>query len=133
MTLSQAIRKGCPLVPATKGLAFRFEADGKDWAARRAHHKALLGADAFGTALVGLAGDAGKAVERSFSHNNGPLGVLYEMYPQLTQKKVQCPQCMRLAAWTFPAPTILSAVVWHLQDSHSWSREHVADYLEEIA
>jgi hypothetical protein len=131
MTLSEAIRKGIPLVPATKFCALRFEADGKQWAKREAHEQPLVGADALGTALIGLAGDAAKAVERGYAHRNGPLSVLFEFYPQLTTKMVQCPDCLRKANWApGKPPTILVGLLRHLTDVHDYTREQIADYLE---
>lgn len=129
--LSQAILRGCPLVPATKGLTFRFDATGKDWSHRRAHMKPLLGADAIGTALIGLAGDPGKAVERAFEYDNGPLAIVYGLYPFLTTEKRQCPVCMGKRAWSHPPPLMLGSLLWHTQDVHSWTREQVADFLIE--
>lgn len=132
MRLSEAIRKGIPLVPRTKGCAFRFDATGTEWAERRAHRRDLLGADAFGTALIGIANDAAKAVERVYEGPEGsPLLILNRLYPFLYTERTQCPECaQRKGAWSSSPPELLVGVLWHLQDRHDWSREQVADYLE---
>lgn len=129
--LSDAIRAGCPLVPPTNGLTFRFDASGKEWAARRAHTKPLLGADAIGTALIGLVGDTGKAIERAYDYDNGPLAVIYGLYPHLTTEKRQCPACQAKSQWTSVPPIMLGSLLWHMTDVHSWTREQVADFLTE--
>lgn len=130
ITLSVAIRRGCPLVPATKNLCFRFDADGKDWSHHRAHLKPLLGCDALGTALVGLAGGPDAAIERVYGSDRSPLTILYDLYPELVELRRQCPDCTRKASWSAPVPMMLAGLLWHLQDQHDYSREQVADFLE---
>lgn len=129
LTLSRAILTGCPLVPATKGLTFRFDATGKEWAAHTAHRNAILGADALGTALAGLTGDLAKAVERSYEGPDGsPVAVLERLYPALVEQHLRCPEsgCKLFDAGT-GAPLI--SVLWHVQDKHDWTRERCASWL----
>jgi hypothetical protein len=127
LTLSRAILAGCPLVPATKSLTFRFDATGKEWAEHTAHRNSIIGADALGTALVGLTGDAAKAVERSYEGPDGsPVAVLERLYPVLTEQRLACPmpECKQLIQ---PHPLI--SIMWHVQDQHRWTREQVASFL----
>jgi hypothetical protein len=131
LTLSRAILIGCPLVPATKHLTFRFECSGKDWAAHQAHRFPIVGADALGAALVGLVGDAAKAVERSFEGPDGsPLAVLERLYPALLEERTGCPSpgCTVFAKNT---GLRLLSVICHVQDAHGWSRQQVASFLNE--
>jgi hypothetical protein len=129
--LSAAIRNGIDLVPHTKGQCFRFDASGEDWAGQEAHKKPLLGADALGTALVGLAGSAAAAVERTYEGARGaPLAVLKDLYPELWKKRDQCPVCKAKRDWSPPPPQMLIGILYHLQDKHEWTREQVAEYLE---
>jgi len=128
LTLSRAILTGCPLVPATKSLTFRFDATGKEWAAHTAHRNPIIGADALGTALVGLTGDLAKAVERSYEGPDGsPVTVLERLYPVLVDQYLLCPVkgCDQLGTRTHP----LISIMWHVQDQHDWSREQVASFL----
>jgi len=131
VSLARAIRAGIPLVPTTDHLTFRFAADGREWAAHTAHKKPLLGADAMGTALVGLAGNAGKAVESAYDNpEHSPLAVLYRLYPELLEKRLQCPQCLMKKEWAPGRPPLrLIAIIRHLQDDHSYSRQQVAQFL----
>ena len=132
MTLAEAIRKGIPLIPHMKGSAFHFDASGRDWAEGHAHRKPILGADALGTALVGMVGDPARAVERVYDGPEGsPLSILRRLYPRLWQIREQCPECKAKSAWSSPVPLILVDIVWHVQDDHGWSREKVAQFLEE--
>lgn len=133
MTLPEAIEKGIPLVPPARYLTFRFDASGAEWARHQAHTKPLLGADALGTALVGLAGDANRAIERAYMGSDRmPLPILFELYPELVTKRQQCPDCLRRHAWA-PGrpPLILVGLLRHLQDDHDYSREQVVKFLEE--
>ena len=133
MKLAEAIRAGIPLVPASKGSAFKFDATGHEWAQRKAHKKDLLGADALGTALIGMTGDAMKTVERVYDGPEGsPLTILRRLYPELWVDLESCPACtkMRASGWTTAPPRRLFSLICHLQDSHDWSRESVVAYLE---
>lgn len=131
LTLSAAILEGIPLVPETKHMTFRFDATGREWVRRTAHTKPLLGADALGTALVGLAGSADYAVERAFADiDRTPMQILFDLYPELTVQRMQCPVCARRPGWA-PGrpPLILVGLLRHLQDDHDYNREKVANFL----
>lgn len=134
LTLAAAIRKGIPLVAGTNYMTFRFDATGKDWASHVAHKKILLGADALGTALVGITGNVAHAIERAYEGaEKSPLKILYDLFPELIEKKRQCPTCSASQRWTTgQPPMILVGLLRHIADQHDYTREQVADFLENL-
>lgn len=128
MKLSDAITEGIPSVPAGTRSYFNFVgATGKDYADGVAHHKPVAAADALGAAIVGLAGDAVRAAEECYEGPyGGPHGLLTHFYPEL-RDRATCPVCHN--ATTADALTLIG-LLWHVQDTHGWTREQVAAWLK---
>jgi hypothetical protein len=130
MKLSEAIERGIPSVPGGAHSYFRFVgATARDYSQRVAHHKPLESADALGTAIVGMAGDAVRAAEECYEGPyGGPHMLLTRLYPEL-QERVACPVCHNASAIDL-SPMTMVKMIWHVQDTHGWKREQVAAWLK---
>jgi hypothetical protein len=130
MKLSEAIERGIPFVPGGAHSYFRFVgATPHDYAERVAHHKPLHSADALGTAIVGMAGDPVRAAQDSYADPYfGPHTLITHLYPEL-KDRVACPVCHNPRAIDLTPMTIVK-MVWHVQDTHGWTREEVAAWLK---
>lgn len=69
----------------------------------------------------------GLGVERSIRQ------ILEEAFPQLKDAKTSCPRMRIHGVCSFPEDLSVFDVVIHLNDSHRWSREQIADWIEEEA
>lgn len=118
MALSAAITNGLDLVPPVIHHRRIFEFKGKD----------VIGADAIGTAICGLVGNAAEAAIASYQEPHfGPHNTACVAWPFLHE---WCP-------YNCPDPTCLPIrtsrrwyqMLSHLQDTHHWSRERIAEWL----
>ena len=99
MTLVEAILAGILLRPKARGGYFTIE-----------------GACVLGAAYLGL----GLPLPVTIGEYHAVLTVLAARFPELMRQQA-CPVCH--------AVKILGAVMIHLNDSHEWPREHIANWL----
>lgn len=44
-------------------------------------------------------------------------------------RSMMCPECLRFIAPDSQAPYGLIGIIWHLNDSHNWTRDQIADFV----
>jgi hypothetical protein len=117
-------------VPGCTRGYFSFDgATSEDWKNHVAHHHPVAAADALGTAIVGLAGDPVRAAEECYEGPyGGPHNLLTRFYPELSERVV-CPVCHNAKAVNL-SPLTMFNMLWHVQDTHGWTREQVAAWLK---
>lgn len=102
MQLSEAIRLGAMTTPQGHGNASYFSDEARCALGSAAHALGLQLAD-------GL----------------GPLyNLLITVYPWMKQGLFPCSECGHL--------DVAISIIWHLNDSHRWTREQIADWVESV-
>ena len=115
MQLSEAIRLGAMLRPQARGWLVRdVFVPTRGWRGWLGRGKMTTGTCALGAALeaVGMAAD---------------LGSVWHMWPWTLNRSELCPVCPVCGI-----ARMASGIIWHLNDSHDWTREQIADWVATI-
>lgn len=56
---------------------------------------------------------------------------LFALFPVLLEKNYYCPVCPSSENGEAVKPSMLDEIIVHINDEHRWSREAIADFLEE--
>lgn len=83
-----------------------------------------------GSLAACVLGTAALAVGFNNSTDESIIDILFRRFPELFDRRetppLLCPQCATRAGNT------LKCMIQHLNDNHHWSREAIADYVEEV-
>ena len=112
MRLSEAIRLGAMLRPQAKGRLF---------------HEG--GSCAIGAAYEALG--LVKKLDDNLDTGCGVSRLMPTVYPWLTSLYRGCPHDEKCAEWSLSTAHTFHALIPHLNDDHSWTREQIADWVEQ--